>query len=355
MAEIEVFSMPYNARGNPYFLLWRRALEAHRGEAVLREVPRQSVFLLLLQHPWTSPRRILCIHWPTVLYGSRYALRSILRLCVNIPTLFALKALFGFKIVWVLHNAREHDYPHPRIDRLGRFLVALAADGLVAQQASTAKTCEILYPRKKVAYIPHSNYGSFFGPLAQRDPALRERLGFASGDIVLAALGAVRPYKKIERIFEAMRAAGADLDPRIRLWIAGGGDEGYLQKLKALAADVPGTVFGDAFIPDDRMASYAACADYAVFYFDDSELTSGSIQLSLSLGLPVIARDIPGAEQVRHGRNGYVFRDVQDLGALLRALPGLPVPSQEAVAASIAPHTWESAAQKHIALWKALM
>ena len=351
---IEVFSMPFDVRTSPYFRLWREALEHYKDQVVMREVPGQSLFQLLVKHPWRTRRHVLCIHWPTALYGSKYALKSILLLCLNIPTLFVLKTLFSFKVVWVLHNRFEHDYPHPWIDSLGRSLVGSVADGLVAQQRITAEEFAALYPRAKVVYIPHSNYGTYFGPLVEKSAALRKRFGFAPGDIILLILGTVRPSKKIENIFEAMRMLLGSLDPRIKLWVVGTGDGEYLKKLKGLAADIPQVVFKDTFIPDNEMTTYAACADYSISYFDESEMTSGVVPLSLSVGLPVIVRNIPGAEQVKNGENGFVFKSVEELADILRALPTAPAPSQKAVAASIAPYTWDSAARRYVVLYSVL-
>ena len=93
-----------------------------------------------------------------------------------------------------------------------------------------------------------------------------------------------RPYKKND----AIRAAVKNSDAPVQLTIS-------------------------EFIPESEMAQLLGSADYAIFWFDDSVLTSSGVILSLSYGLPVICRRIPTAEKIRDGVNGYLFDTADDL------------------------------------------
>ncbi|MEK7083849.1 MAG: hypothetical protein AAB932_01290, partial [Patescibacteria group bacterium] len=101
-------------------------------------------------------------------------------------------------------------------------------------------------------------------------------------------------------------------------------------------------------------AQLLGSADYAIFWFDDSVLTSSSIILSLSYGLPVICRRIPAAEKIRDGINGYVFDATEDLQELLKRLPSLPKPKPQDVITSVAHDTPELVAEQFMNLCKTL-
>jgi glycosyltransferase involved in cell wall biosynthesis len=353
---IEAYSMPYDVHGSPYFKSWRAALARVPEPIRLSPLPEGGLWALLLQRPWRSSRRILCVHWSTELDGSRYLSLSVLRLASNVLAVLILKAFFGFKVTWVLHNNHAHDYPHPRMDRFGRSVTAALAEGIVAQQAASAEKMRARYPRKRVAYVPLSNDIGEYGPLIRDKRAMRARFGFAERDIVCLVLGSVRPYKRIEKILEAFQALTDAERSHLALWIAGmGNPKQYFDGLREMAEGDPRIHFENTFIPDADIAAYAACADYSVAYFDDSELTSASIMLSLSYGLPVIVRDIAGAERVKDGVNGYTFQDTEGLTRIFAGLKDTAVPSQDMVIASVAADTWDAAAEKYLALWSALV
>lgn len=350
-----VYSMPYNGRGSPYFTLWHAALARFADSVVVRQLPRGGLFALLRSRVWGTPRRILCIHWSTELYGSRFLVRSLVRLVGNGVLLMWLKVILGVRVVWVLHNNYAHDYPHPWIDRVGRKLLGMCADGFVAQQKVTSEQLRALHPHKPIAYIPHSNYIGAYGPRVTDTGATRRRFGFTGDDLVCIVLGSVRPYKLNERIIDAFLCVPKEKRPRLKLWIVGSGNpKEYFDALVAQAAVSPDIRLENIFVPDEDIPAYLACADYSVSFFDGSELTSGSVTLSLSYGLAAIVRDIPGAERVENGMNGYVFKDKGELTELFAKLPTQPVPTQEMVVASVAADTWDHAAERYVALWDTL-
>jgi glycosyltransferase involved in cell wall biosynthesis len=290
----------------------------------------------------------------TVLYGSRYLLKSLALLCMNTLALLLLKHFFNFKVVWVLHNNFGHDYPHPWIDRIGRAVITHFADALAAQQQVTQQEEATKYSDKQVVYIPHSNYVGAFGPIVHDRAGVRARFDFEPSDIVLLSLGAVKPYKRIERFIDSLRELDSAFSSRLRLWIVGKGDAQYIGFLQERAKDLEQVRIEAQYIPDEEVPAYAACADYGVFYFDESELTSASVLLSLSYGLPVISRRIAGTEMVREGENGFVFESDEELAAIIKRLPELPRPQPEAVAATLDGSDWQNVERKYLELYESL-
>jgi len=349
---IDLYVLPFGLI-QTYWGMSASAVPSHSDIIKARETPRGSLFLLLLKRPWRSKQRIICIHWATELYGSRYALKSVLLLAVNGASLFLLKHLCACTVVHVVHNSYSHDYPHPRIDRLGQRLLLALADALVAQQKETEQRLVATYPHKRVVYIPHANFVGAYGAPLVRTHGLRARFGFTPSDIVLLSFGSVRPYKKIERFIDALAAQGAARDSRIKLWIVGKGDKAYIEDLKKRAKSFDWVRIDEGFVKDAELPAYFAAADYALFYFDDSELTSGSLILALSYGLPVITRAIAGAEQVRPGINGYLFTNDNELAHILASLP--PAPPQTQVIASLQGTDYPSVERRYYELYTSLI
>ncbi|MFH1178312.1 MAG: glycosyltransferase [bacterium] len=355
MEKIELFLIPF-ARKTTFNGVLPSIVESYSAQVETHEVAHNNLIFLLLRQPWRSSRHILCIHWSSMLYGSKYIPKSIILFIGNFFALTVLKFLYKFKVVWIIHNNYAHDYPHPRIDMFGRWLLRLYADVLVAQQDKTMRQILMTYPRKRVICIPHCNYLSApYASLKENKSQMRKRFGFAQNDIILLLLGAVRPYKRAECFIQALRTLGSFRDSRLQLWVVGRPDLQYLNALTEHAKDLTCVRFDCEFVPDNDLPAYAACADYAVFYFDESSLTSGGVMLSLSLGLPVIARDIAGTEIIRTGENGYIFKDFSGLLEILKALPSMSLPSRESVLMSLHGTDFAEVERKYFELYDSLV
>lgn len=280
MKKIHLLFIPQSNKNNKYI------------ELLLNNLPYDSKFV-------RGDINIIHVHWSTALYGSKYALKSLYLMKKNFLIYLYLKLKYNVKIVWTIHNNFAHDYPHPWIDRLGRGLLRKIADKIIVQQKST----------KGDVYIPHVNYIDAYGPKIPRDQELRRSLGVQDGDILLISLGAQAPYKMNEKIIEAVLKTR-----NIKLLIIGKGETRYVPNEKIIVKN--------EFVADADIPRYLSIADFSVFYYDESEMTSGGMILSLSYGLPVITRNIAAAEII-NTENGLVYRSFDELVSLLQALkPG---------------------------------
>jgi beta-1,4-mannosyltransferase len=262
---------------------------------------------------------IIHIHWASILYGSRFIIKSLYLMLVNFITLFLLKKVYGMKICWTMHNYKAHDYPHPLIDKIGRKILFFIADGIIIQQEQVFNVWHKKYPDRKIKYNPLGNYISAYGPAIFDRNIMRKDKGFSANDIIILSLGVIKPYKKIEHIIEAFHATVQD-NNNLRLVIVGKADKKYLDYLQSLTGGSRRIFFENIRIPDRDMPKYFSFADYSVFWYDDSVLTSGGIPLSLSYGAPVISRNIPAAEGVKDGINGYLFNNINELSDIFKNL-----------------------------------
>ncbi len=320
MKPVHVFVLPSQNKNNTYIESFISSLKSEGIDVVplatdsLAEVVRGVCRLP------KSDQKILHVQWPTVLYGSRFFIKSIARIALNVAGLVLLKKRYNCKMVWTVHNFFAHDYPHPVIDRLGSTLVRMFSDVIIVQQQSTLQLFKEKYPTKHIEYIPHGNYVGVYGaPVDRNDERVRElrrRYGFADTDVVLMSFGAIAPYKHNEKIIAAVTQANKNQDTgqRLKFLVIGKGKPAYVQTLE-------GAVVRNQFVPDEEVAAHMALADYAVFYYDDSEMTSGGIILALSYGTPVIARRIPGAENVNE-MNGFLFDTYEEFVQILEGQSG---------------------------------
>ena len=343
----EIYSLPFDDRGNRYFSLWREALA--RAGVEVHAVPRGGLMRLVFSSSFLQ-ERTLVVHWSTVLYGSRFMAKSLVQLFIHSIAISLLK-LRGWKIVWVMHNARAHEYRHPSIDRAGRTLLAANVDAIVAHQKLTQHELEKRYPNTRIAHIPHGNYIGAYGPRATNRNELRAQYGFDKDDLVFLALGTIRPYKRLEVIFEAFQKAIPSLLGRTKLWVVGKGESQYVEHLLQQYGTDKRIRIENRFVPDAELSSCLGICDYTVFCYDESELTSGGIILSLSYGVPVISRVFATTEIIQEDKNGFLFTTEEDLTALFKRLQNQHAPHSETVIQSVATDDWDTVARAHLVLY----
>lgn len=342
---MDIFSLPFDSHGNQYFFLWREAL-SRTGQGTVRPVPKGGLVRLFFTPSEDRPH-ILVIHWSTTLYGSRFIVKSSLQLFVNSILLCLLK-IRGWTLIWVMHNAYAHDYPHPLIDRVGRALLSSVVSAIVVHQEQTQKKLSRKWPRKRIVYIPHGNYIGVYGPRIQEKRRIREHYGFAPDDRIILAFGMIRPYKGLEKIIDSFGAASSAFPDHLILWILGKGNAQYVESLNTYIGSANGRIrIENRFVPDSEVPECFAISDYSIFYYDESELTSGGIVLSLSYGVPVITRTIPAAEIIKEGENGYLFTNVADLSRVFLRLASVPTMTPDSVMDTVKFADWDSIARAY--------
>ncbi|MEI9475379.1 MAG: glycosyltransferase [Deltaproteobacteria bacterium] len=346
--EISIFPIPFKfeSKGNEYLnLLYNNVNGGVVGPHSFR------VGTCKLKEIWTSRRRreaeicVIHVHWSRCLYESRYVLKSIYLLAINFSILALLKKRYGYKVYWTMHNFKSHDYPHPSIDWLGRKLLYSITDCIIIQQRGFYEVLSAQRRDKTFVYMPHGNYVGTYGPV-QEAGSMKKQLGFDEEDIIMISLGTVMPYKKIDRIIEVLNKNDHILDKRLKLFIAGRCEPEYANYLLKLTSASHRIVFRNEFVQDNDLALYLSVADYSVFWYDDSVLTSGGLTLSLSYGVPVIARDIYASDLVQRGRNGFLFDTPESLAEILIQLPTLDKPRQEDVISSVTHLDWQPIANR---------
>lgn len=347
MKPINIFLLPSGNRNNKYIELLTNAIRASSPDIhviALQNDRLPDIFSKLRRPEVRDGKNIIHVHWSTVLYGSKYAVKSIFLIVRNAAILFILKTVYGFKVVSTAHNFFAHDYPHPFIDAIGRSMLRSFSDCITVHEESTANMYKVHFPRKRIEHVPHGNYVGAYGDLMPRNRDLRASLGFSDEDIVLLSLGAIAPYKRNEEIIDAVRAARVGM-PTLKLLIVGKGKPEYVNTLVSRASADSGIIVKNMFVPDAEIPRYFSIADQSIFYYDRSEMTSGGIILSLSYGVPVITRNIPASEII-DGKNGHVFTDRRELEDILKRIESFKTAPAHDIINNIRKFDWSHSAAK---------
>jgi glycosyltransferase involved in cell wall biosynthesis len=181
-----------------------------------------------------------------------------------------------------------------------------------------AKSCW-RFRAARLRYIPNGiDCERYASPEPPPEPPLHRE----DDDIVIGAIGALRPEKNFSRLLRLFAAVSDD--PRLRLVIVGDGPE--RQRLEALAADLD---LADRIV----FAGQQASPEHFLEQFDIFALTSDTEQMpyclieAMAAGLPVVATDVGDVKSMLPAE-GQTFTaapdDIHALGKALRQLVDEP-------------------------------
>jgi beta-1,4-mannosyltransferase len=245
----------------------------------------------------------------------------------------------GGRLVWTVHNVLPHDCPFPRAEAALQQAVADRAGLIHVLNAGTADAAAqwfTIEPEKTVL-IPHPHYRGTYPDFITKDQA-RYELGVGPEEIVYAFVGAIKPYKGLEELLDAMDALRGYGDRPRRLLVAGKPDEDpETQQILDRTLLHPDTLLRPTAVPDMEMQYYLRAADLGVLPYRKS-LNSGVLLLALSFGLPVVTADTPAAAEIVTPEIARTFQagDTASLVEAMKAADELldPAAQQAAVRAA---------------------
>jgi beta-1,4-mannosyltransferase len=222
--------------------------------------------------------------------GALYSLRHWQRLSALLDGLAAFRREGG-RVAYTVHNLDPHEAGSWAECRALKEIIR-AADALHVHDTSTADEIALRFGRRdRITVIPHGHYLDAY-PNAVSQAEARVRLGLPANGFVFACLGLMRPYKGLEELLPAFRAAFAgDGRPSggVRLMVAGRpADAAYVSRLRDLAGGDPRIILDPHFIPEDEVQVYLNAASVAVLPYRQIT-TSGAALLAISFGLRVVA------------------------------------------------------------------
>ncbi|MBM1222450.1 glycosyltransferase [Ponticoccus sp. SC2-23] len=267
------------------------------------------------------------LHWLNFLFvglGEGDAEEARARVDGFLERLTLFKSMGG-RLVWTIHNVVSHDSPFIALEtELSEAIVALADTLHLHSEASVAEVeTAFTLDHAKIVISRHGAYVGAYPDFIGRDQA-RDLLGYGRDEDIILFTGQIRPYKGVEHLVDAMRTILADR-PRARLVLAGAMQVDLFETLSpALTAaerariDVTGR-----FLDDMEMQVFFRAADIAVYPYR-KVLTSGSLLLALSFGVPVVVPDVGMTREVLGSGPGPAGRlyagEAAELEAAIRDL-----------------------------------
>ena len=239
------------------------------------------------------------------------------------PLAYLLKRAYGIPYVITLHGGDIPGWDSQQTDSLYAFLLPFTrpiwhqASAVVAVSQGLKDLAMHAYPDVPVQVIPNGIDGDFFQSLP--NPEVRAEAG---RPIQVLFVGRIVEQKGLAYLLRSVRPLLEQVGPRFRIRIVGDGP--LRADMEALVEELG---IGDqieftGWVPVARVREFLQAADVFVLPSLMEGLSIALLQ-AMSCGLPVVATDAMGNnELVRAGDNGLLV-PVGDAAALARALATL--------------------------------
>jgi len=305
MENIKSVFLPKIIDSNPYIELLVDSLEKVGIELVFPSLSSSTIFFLPLV-VFREKAGFVHLQWlyPFFLYPNQFF--NILKFLVVVLQLVLLK-LIGIKIVWTVHNLKNHENKNLIFDHIYSTVVAELSNAIIAHcQAAKEEIIKEFSIRNKdkVFVVPHGNYIEVYENKIEKATA-RESLGLKDSSLVFLFLGSIRPYKGVFELIDTFSQLQSD---KIQLVIAGRvhfDNQEVTDKLRQKIANDQRIKFVLGFVPTEEVQLYMNACDVVIFPYRDI-LTSGAVLLAMSFGRACIAP-----------RKGCIGEVLDDAGAFL--------------------------------------
>jgi beta-1,4-mannosyltransferase len=199
-------------------------------------------------------------------------------------TKLAIFIISGKKLVWTFHNKQPHNQAYQSLNRFLMYCLARFSNYIIIHSKVSEDLLVEYYGesvRSRIQYIPHPHYINVYGtPL----PEVPQR---ESSPLSLLFLGAVKPYKNIEILINAVKSFGKDA---VNLTIMGKpSNVGYEASIRKKAEESNNIHLNLHFVEDANLNSVLNAYDVLVLPYNmESSLNSGSVILAFSYKRTVI-------------------------------------------------------------------
>jgi beta-1,4-mannosyltransferase len=316
ITSLKVVFAPLYTQGNPYQTLLIEQLTSLGVQIELNSCDTLSLLSTIKQRK----ANILHIHWLDTFFLRVSFFKSLFNLILFISQLLILR-LINIKIIWTVHNIKNHRNQHLILDKIASRLVSRIAHGLIVH-SETAKHEVVktfrLEKDNKIFTIPHGNYIDIYKNNISQIEA-RKQLNIPCSNLVLLFFGSIHPYKGISQLIEAFKKLHYD---DICLLIAGKPcNELMAAQLNKEAKDNKNIIFIPGFVSEEQVQLYMNACDVVALPYQEF-LTSGAVILAMSFGKACIAPDKGYIGEVLSEQGGFLY-DPDSEDGLLKALNSL--------------------------------
>jgi glycosyltransferase involved in cell wall biosynthesis len=275
--------------------------------------------------------------------------------------LFLLCRALGIRIVLTAHNILPHElrffegcfYRH-----YYRLAQAVIVHSMENKQRLLEQAPEL--DQGKVFVVPHGNYAHFRDLELGRDEA-RRQLGLPAGRQMVLFLGAIRPYKGVDLLLQAVGAVRQSC-PQALFVVAGhvlrGRREDYEQLAVSLGLGPDDLLLRFAYLSTAEAIAYVCASDLVVLPYRKI-YQSGILFLAGSFGRPVLATRVGSfPETIEEGRSGWLV-EPGDLAGLQQVLVGVLQEPQRLVEVGAyarhlahTRHSWDDIARQTVRVYE---
>ena len=280
-------------------------------------VPYRQWFLFAALREWKAD--IIHFHWLQSFFVRSSLAKSLFSMVLFVFQLAILR-LLGTKIVWTVHNLKNHNNRHVISERWGKIIVSRIAHGIIAHCHKAKEEiidCFNVTDPEKIFVVPHGNYIESYENAIDRSEA-RRQLNIEESETVLLFFGLIRPYKGVLELIETIEKLDC---PQVRLLVVGKlwqDAEEFNDILQQKAANNLQIDYRPGFVPDEMIQVYMNASDLVVFPYRDI-LTSGAVLLAMSFGKGCIAPKI-GCIGETLDDNGAFLYDLEEADGLATAI-----------------------------------
>ena len=316
MRSYRIIHIPSYQTGNPYQRLLldnlkRFRLDVRHGRIIeFFSMVNISVLFNVIRNFRVD---IIHLHWlhPFLIGNSR--VKTIVKSLLFISQLLIVK-IFGIKLVWTVHNLKNHENRYTELELLFSRILAQFADAIIAHCEAAKHDIQRVFNvrrKDKIVVIPHGSYSNVYKNTISQEEA-RNRLDLSPTDLTFLHLGQIRPYKGLLELIESFQKLDGSYT---KLIIAGRPRPQLVEFLRKKAEGDSNIRLILRFIPDDELQIYMNAADVLVFPYRDI-LTSGGVILAMSFGRAIIAPRLGCIPDVLGDSGGFLYDPAKEDGLL---------------------------------------
>ncbi|BAY15220.1 group 1 glycosyl transferase [Anabaenopsis circularis NIES-21] len=310
--------LPRTNDDNPY----QKELINHLNKlGIQAELPDASISTTFFLPAVFFPQKtnIVHLHWLNPFFAGSTILERLLKLLFFILELIILK-IVGIKIIWTVHNLKNHENKNLILDSFCSSCVARLANGIIAH-CDSAKEEIIksfsLSNHDKIFVVPHGNYINCYDNNIEKSLA-RKSLNLDDSALVFLFLGMIRPYKGVLELIDKFKHLNNNAS---QLVIAGKIYQNSPEMTDMLLQKIdndPKIKFIPGFVPAEKIQIYMNACDVVVFPYRDI-LTSGAVMLAMSFGRACIAPRKGCIGEVLDNDGAFLY-EIYDEGGLIKAM-----------------------------------
>ncbi len=262
---------------------------------------------------------VLYFDWVQSFILGKTLLVTLLRCLVFVLEISYVTYIRRIPVVHTLHNVQNHAKRWLRLERTVYGWFLRRCDKIRVYSETTRRKIARFYKLDpgRILVIQDVPYHHYYPNQVSRREG-RTELGIPDDAVVFLFLGLVKPYKGLEDLIAAfLRLEGE----ATYLVIAGASDQqSYGESLRRQVAGHPRIVYHNFFIDPGKVQYYYQAADAVVLPFKNVE-HSGSVDLALSFGKPVITVNTPLLNGLLAHQRELLFNHPGELPGCLAAAP----------------------------------